>query len=765
MANPVAAGGLGFLFGGLVGFVLSSFMGAPSDDAEAYGASERAQSSVRTDSTDSRGSESDAPRVEEAPDSSDGPVASLDRKSVERMREAVTATETESSVGNGVIDGIVRDDKGNPLAGAKVRASRQSERSDAEASRRGKAQSAKSLDDELRGAAEGWQKQQAGMREVTTAADGSYKFSDLADTMWRLTASADGYVVSAKGASSNLRVGSHLNFEARAVARVAVSARLPDGRSVKRMNLEIKSTGLAGTWSELWKSDTPYVELVPGHYTIRAVVAKGQRTANGIEIECASQEKTVDIVIGSNPGLDFDLTARLGIRGYVYYGEDMSLSQGSVVYAQVPANGTVDLKALAENNSRQWISGEQNRFEIMDLSAGKYAVGVVPGWNAQVLDHVICEVKDRIVEIELDLGKIDLSTFLTATVKGPRGVPIANVNFNYFIEEDNNSWSNWIQPIQQGEGKFLLPPDQQLTDWYAKPGGSGKLRLSAHSDAFGDKSVELTKTQREATFEYGEAATLDLTLTSYLGSGLEGKLDVALKRAGDDDNQRFYYGNDDQKLKADGTARLGPTEIGDYVIELQSMGDNRWNRRRVASQKITLVAGNNTATMTVPALYKLAITVKGEVSGDGCWVSLQGNDTYDNQNPTDGVATFSNLSAGKYEITAQSGGLSASASIELPGQTDVTLTLKKPNAMRVNVWNKDGYFGKLGLMEGDLIIGVDGTGFVDQQSMTLALAQAVSRQKVTLNLLRGNQSIDIEVEGPKLLEQNSNGANWWPVAR
>lgn len=764
MAKAAVVGALMFVFGTIVGTSVSSLLGtsdATPVEASEYSSSDRFARDPDRDADSSREAEVDAPVVEDRK----GEVEAAKVEEIASVvRDAVASTTPPPRVkGDGVIEGRVTNDAGEGIRGVTVKAAISAGRGgEASKSKLGRFAGDRSLDAEIQNAVDSWQKKRAGTIEVTTDGNGDYRFTELGPGPWTLSAQAEGYVISARGTSANVPPGSKLNFLATAVVKIPVAVILPDGREAKRANLEIRSTGSDGQSSDLWTREEPDLVVAPGVYTVRAILVESQLQANDFAIEAASAKTRVDAMNqGATARVELKLEERHGIRGRVLLGEGIKMQQGNVSLQQLPAGAKPDLESLSNNDQKQWINSSSNLFEFLDLAPGNYVIGLSSGWNGPILAHEIVKVERGIVARDLLLDEVGNAGFFDTYLTGPKGEPIACSNFIYFVENEHGSSSSWLQGIEQEPGHYWIAPDEGLREWQKDTTGKKKLKLTAKSDVYGDKTVEVPRGAKEIRFEFGEAATLDVVVQGYVGSGLEGKLDVQLRQQGE---ARHYFSNE-SNLKADGTAKFGPIEVGTYDLVLEAFGENRWNRRVVSTQKITLAVGPNAATIAVPMMYTLTVTLSGLEPGEESWVSIQGGDRWDNSQSKEGRVEFDNLPPGEYTVHSEIGGKQARASVKVPDQLQVTLVAKDPNAMQINIEDEKKYLKTAGFEDGDLIVGFDGVEFTDAQTMNSSFSTLIAKKTATAIVQRQTQRLEIRIEPARLLDPSQVGGNWWPTVR
>jgi hypothetical protein len=680
MMRPIAVALIAFALGAGVGGVVGGLF-APED-----GARER----FTLDSGGSRHAESSAaserPAIDVAvPDAGiaaageprGGTEAALEEPIVapSALRSLAAAEAIEIPTGDGVIDGAVRDESGNPLVGAVVRAQRiDSREPDLTASHRGRGPPPETgLDETVKKAVADYQRAAAARLETRTDAAGEYRFERLADAPYHIRAYADGYVVEPRGNARSVSPNQRIEFLAKGVTRVPVRVVLPDGRNAKKARLAVRAGDDES--AELWSADQSTLLLAPGRYKLRAAVNPPLIAANGLSDEVVSEEVEVDVAGGTEaPEVTLLLKGRLGIRGTVRFGSDIVIEQGIIKYAPLTAGQVPDLAMLSQIESNHWVHWSRPKFEILDLKPGRYVVGLANGWNGTIVTHEIVEIEDRVVEVVFDTSSIDVTGAITITVLGPDGVGLEGVDFNFVASTPNRSNSNVIQPLSRGKGVYLLDIDfVKLRADLGASEGEVKVILTARTEAFGEASTEVRQGIRELTMRLEAPAFADVTIVGYRGSELEGKLALELHPV-NDGGIRYWSG--DSPVESDGTKRIGPKAPGEYNLSLTLATGQRWNRTAIAIQKVALRSGENRLAIAIPNLSRLVVDLPAGVEGQ---VMLFGNGA-----PTrrvtieNGQAAFENLPPGQFTLRYQGGAGNAEATVNVPERTRIALTPEKP---------------------------------------------------------------------------------------
>ena len=103
--------------------------------------------------------------------------------------------------------------------------------------------------------------------------------------------------------------------------------------------------------------------------------------------------------------------------------------------------------------------------------------------------------------------------------------------------------------------------------------------------------------------------------------------------------------------------------------------------------------------------------------------------------------------------------------VVLPGPAEIVWRGQEQNALRVVVTKADGWFAKVGFVDGDLVIGVDGTEFRNTAQMKAFFATIATKETVTLNLLRGGRRVDLTLGSKEFMESGGKGGRFDATTR
>lgn len=651
-----------------------------------------------------------------------------------RERTAIP-TPAADAIGDEVIEGRVTDPDGNPVAGATLRAQKSSEWQPT-AARRGLAPEAlRSLDEEVAQVVADYQRRTQSRQQTLSDSDGRYRFTGLAVGDYDLTAACEGFDLSTRGSTWRaIPTGSVVNWKAEPVTALPVSVRLASGQLAERAALQLKNLNSTQnrTNTELWTRADPTLRLAGGAYEITALIDAALAKSLGTE-EQASPSQSVVIAAGQplSP-LVFELAPRVGIRGRVVVPDDQSISSLAISHLRIPDGGVADPESLTRTNSAIWAQPWNGfRFDIYDLPPGRYLVGAFD--NHRNVGHAEVAVASGISEVAIHLDESD-DDLLTVHATSPEGAPLPGVGFRLRSRVRNSSSSSSVTARIQATGEYRVALDDRSKDALSDA-DKGSVWLLAKHALYGEVPIQLASGQRELTVQFQSPALLNLTLTGYLGSGLESRIQVALSSLADPSNSDHWDSDNTKKPGPAGELAFDPVRPGDWRVELQLSQRAGWGNDALASQVITLARGDNHLTMAVPPVYSL--TVRFAADDDSADAMLSpGSGRYRSTEIKEHVARFEDLAAGEYTVRAGHG-RSQSMRVRVPAQSDVSFVAEPLNALRVNLQDPQGALAQAGLRDQDVVVAINGTTFEDEAGMMMAWSGAMAGKEVTLTVQRG----------------------------
>ncbi len=729
---------------------------------------------ARTNASKSENLVSSAPKTVRAKPKKAAVVEVSDGEA-ERLMGSVEVEEADAQVGEGVILGHVANMDGKPMAGVIVRlsgsASRNSTASPAKVGRG--APDRPSLKETVRKAAQGYHERKTRNHETTTDANGDYRFEELADLSWGMSAYLKDHLVEADGASRRLRVGSEMDFIAKPIVEVPVQVLMPDGMQPERAVIWLSRKGRnnRGRTYE-WTPDEAFLRVVPGRYVVRAYSydERGNELA-----EFASKEQKLQVKLGEQPAeISIELAPRLSITGFLKAAKGFhNRNSCRIRLLALTEDQELDLKTLKDSETTEW-SQIGSRFTFSDLEPGRYAIGIGREWSSPIIDHEIVELVDKTIEVDLELPAVDFSRSLTVLAQDAQGVPIDDVDFRFKVKKGNGSSTNGLQTTPDEEAGYTITiPGEYEEDYFAKGEHTSEYFLKASHSEYGSTEIELTPGQTEATITFKVPGSLAISIPGYLGSGREGRVALTAEKKGREGNH-YYFGNEQGNVDVDGVCRLEGLEPGLYLVSMTVMpvksDDHSWNPgRKVNSAEFEVRGGENHMNLALPALYDLR--VHWSEATEGATLHLQSKDAADlpfgfgnTAFDSNQVITWHDLPAGEYTLQHYAGE-SQVMDVSVPCG-ELEFVPKIVNAMRVSISDPEGDLAKVGFQEGDVIIGADGKEFQTQADLTNLGQRLISKgSNVEVMVLRGNNHLTINVTGDSIDNWQSMGGQMSPTSR
>ena len=535
------------------------------------------------------------------------------------------------------------------------------------------------------------------------------------------------------------RAGDTVDFRARPVVWIRVSVVGADGTPPSTAMVIFKSE--SSTRSHSWTPASPDIRIESNVYTVHARTDTGQ----------TSPAREVVLKVGEEPPqLVLELQSRPAVAGRVSFeGEE---PRRAYIWFQKHAGGALpDGADLARGGGpRESLNASLDfRFNFTNLSPGTYVLGAGRTREfAELVELVV--VADRPVEKNLHVPRPDPANYICVRVLDPDGQPLRRVRFQ--VQKDYTGGghrSGSIGSIPQEDGTYWIL--RQVT----KPDEPEVRRhvLVATSREHGSKDAEFRPdADSTITIRFGDAASLELTVTGFRGSPFAPKLRVGLQKP----SESSMYIPSGKSPDAEGRLTLGPVQPGSYELVL-TVETDRHRSIPVSRTPVVLPKGVNRMTVPLPALYPLTVQVE---DGDGIRLMLRSvergvpavhiSKTVDKN----GRATFDSLPAGDYTLTAMPLG---QMRISVPAAGVVRFTPRPVNALRVTITQPDGAMARAGFQTGDLVVGIDRTRFENLGHLQGLMTQARGKKTADFMVVRSGQELVIQFDPRKFFSQEPGG--------
>ncbi len=698
--------------------------------------------------------------------------------------------------GTKTIRGHVADRDSKVIAGAIVRATRQSDTIRAPGiSHTGEAAPAPdTLETAVKVAVQSYYDREADRRDATTDANGQYLFADLREGRWALHAWCEGFDLAAIG-DAQVRPDATVDFVAVPVVPLEFAVELPDGSTPDAALIQVKRAGEKNVRrSEAWSREHPRIALVVGDWELKATLGDPEQGPAWPDY-LASDPLNVTVAADLAPQvLSFRLKGSPGIRGDVRFGGASPRRTAIVKILPIAAGAEPDLKLLAQSHpaNNNWV--RDGKYVFKELAPGRYVVGTSRGWRDRILSHAVVDVGDSMVVQDLEIPALDPATCVVAKVKDPKGRMMDDVTFTIEFKSEESSSSGGVEAERRADGSWLIPLDpvnDESSDLGTTWAPGTKVEITARSERFGERMVEITSSAtRTVEIQFGESASLVATVSGYSGSGYEGRVRLSLVRRSEGE-QHSYFGSDREGVGADGTQKFGPVEPGAYrlALTIQQRGGNPWESTQAAVVDVTLASGANHATIEIPTLYSLTIEVQSGAKGSVQLSSVHEDDedgmygwhrvAVDAQ----GRATFTDLMAGEYTVYFSSSSSSSSDDSDqldqlgYGGDTSNSMRVRVPapsgavrfnptplNALVVQINKQDGKLAQAGFQGGDVVVAVDGKEFTTAAEMQAAISSLLTKKTIAFTVVRDGKSVELTVDGSALVNPFEMGGTFSPTS-
>ena len=580
-------------------------------------------------------------------------------------------------------------------------------------------------------------------REAVTDEKGEFTLAGLLDDRYSLHAYLKGWSFDPDQPDLrwSARPGVIADFTGKRVVLLPIDVRLSDGTQPKRAQINI--TVHNDSRAERWAPERSELRLGAGSYSMSATA--------GDHEEWRSEAQNVVLKEGATPSqITFRLNARTGIHGRIVVPKGYAIDSVSV-FALRYAGTAVPEESALRNGQNNWASAWNGyEFNFFDLAAGNYLIGAGT-WETIFSSKSVEVAAGAITEMTLEITDSG-ATGLVVKVVAPDGAPVADAQVRVFA-----AGAQWDSPEgfsvrPKKDGAWVVVPKKDapsdLKDWF----------VQAYSERYGEKAVAMPSgAAGELKIDMLEPASLDVTITGYAGTNLEGRLRVEAKPLSTKESQkRVYYSRGDHPVGPDGKVTLKPLQPGRYRVDIL-YSQERWAGSSLDHQDVEIAPGANAVTIAAPAVYSLSVVVAGEAdaqlnmqmiggSGEERWSRAKVG--------PDGTATFEGLIAGTYRLMLYGGKgrRQRSMKVTVPAAGAVTFKEDVETALVVRALDSDGYLASAGFQAGDVITGADGTDFDGSRPASQVLSGLLSARKdLTLRFVHSGKSSEASVDSEKFL--------------
>jgi hypothetical protein len=278
-----------------------------------------------------------------------------------------------------------------------------------------------------------------------------------------------------------------------------------------------------------------------------------------------------------------------------------------------------------------------------------------------------------------------------------------------------------------------------------------EVSMSVRDDRWAEQTIELVAGQREYTIVYPPQAQLEVVLTDYLGSGLEGAVDVSAYHESEDGDSFRYSGRfrDDPQPDWLGECRFQNLKPGPNILEFRYTtldpedGPQRtvkWSRRTIHLQP-----GPNRLETALPRLVALELAFPEDLIGQKLHISRidrRGiSESPEDSRTIDGVERF-RIPEGEYSVHVSSRRMV----FRLKADTRIEFEPTRFRVMQFHHIPADSPLREIGVREKDMVVAIDGESFAEQYPSSIVRRKLAENGKVTLTVLRGEERIDFTLD-------------------
>ncbi|MFT6832547.1 MAG: hypothetical protein ACJAZN_002724 [Planctomycetota bacterium] len=656
-----------------------------------------------------------------------------------------------------MITGVVVDERGEPIAGATVRtqAGADSPRlSTQDSSGTGREWSGEEdLAETLQERARGVLKSRRGTRVATTDEAGFFTLLGLEPGRHTVRANAEGLSFS----SERTFTGQSTTLRGKAVQGFTLEIVDADGEAVSSAVVQVKG-GYRPSYYD-WSPEQPTIRLTETSAQLRAFAGDVARYGNSEPFaEMASESRRVTLAIDGKGPHRFELEpTRSVLITVIDQTTDGPLVKPNVRYAEAKKIMEAGGRSKFLGNSAEINAREDGRYQIADLEAGDYLLGVGRGLSEPEVFREFTVASTPVRE-EIVLGPLSQERFLVVYVKNSRGTPLSGLRFKLYgtTGENSNSWT--MESAERAPGEFWIGWDRSADYWGAP------VSLSIENPGLGSAVRPVTRDQKRLDVTLADPCDLTVELVADPETSYE--ITVSPKASVNGEDARSISRVDPEVAKGGGLATFSGIQPGlaEITVRKKTEGGNRWNRgggATLARQELTLMSGEMRTTLIVSELHTLTVYAPGEAERARFRVRPAPNQPdgslagYASANlNAELVAELSGLAAGRYHLTVDSSGAVPPIEVTVPSGV---VTYERPETMGFRVRKRRTSSEIAPLEVGDVITAVNGKS-VSIGSLNDRINLAVAEGKATLSLLRDEKAIEV------VLEKRPDGARYDPMS-
>ncbi|MCA8961291.1 MAG: hypothetical protein KDC38_12290 [Planctomycetes bacterium] len=593
---------------------------------------------------------------------------------------------------------------------------------------------------------------------TTTDDDGSFAFDDVLDLQYRLL--ADGATIR----HSAIRPGSEVTADLDSAPRGSPvrfrvthdSAVVPKARiGVRGLNSERDpaKTPRNGTSLCPWSPDTDTIRLSFGNGPLLCRAFVGLELASDeVEVSTHQSDAMIELRLKECSAL-------------VVIVEGPRSSESLSLYA-LPIEGEPIPDAELKHDFTR-VPLVDGIGVIRGLRPGRYQLGVTLGESA-ILQTWLVDVGSGVEFETLTLTERGDDETIEVSVLDPEGRPLKGISFFGFTADQpgGGTIGHSTAPHRSVGHRYWV----RLSDYEREAFAiGGSVALNVEHPLWGTEEISIVANQRRYAIEYPPQSSLTVRLPGYIGSGLEGALDVYLFPDGSNLERAIGGASFDMLeerepgpvpdwLGEGGFHRLTPGPS--WVVVKYTPCDGPampFGSIECSRHRIDLTPGANEVSLPLPELHRVTITFGPEYHGQKLMLSRRNADGTTTSLGNSSLEIVGDLTLQLPKCTIVPRIWPAEMpDIEIEGDATIPFEPIRFTGFRFEDVEPSSRIAGLGIRSGDLAIRIDGERIDEPAPDSRVWKSLHSGENVTVTVLRGDEEWEIVLD-PSLVKRPVSG--------
>lgn len=389
----------------------------------------------------------------------------------------------------------------------------------------------------------------------------------------------------------------------------------------------------------------------------------------------------------------------------------------------------------ARNAAGEALELEESGSATTDL-AGRFVLDSLPQGEYS-LQATIGEQTSAIVKVKLDSDTqvkllLDIGGALVVRILNPQGKPIANTYID--VRDEGGMYLKCAEYETGNPGE---------TSFTGLPRAVVQVRVQARQMAIQWHVVDLRQGAQRLDVVLKPGSVVTGKAMDGAGRGLAGLFLKLIPPGGGESGRWLITHTED-----DGSFKTEPLSPGEWLVEvyLDIQG------RRLATANLTITEGDLKQDVRLSGLCSVRVKITAEGGGARDWVRIfysAGDDT----EPTERhVGRDRNppwtLPEGTYRFSASSGTLASKlmeVAIVSGRDNEVTLNLAQPNALRFRWIDPGSDLSRAGVKAADILLEYDGRPVHDRAELNRLIEANRDKATVPIVVLRGTTRVELNI--------------------